>query len=196
MLLEKQAPDFKTEAYQGGKIKEIELSDYRGKWVTMFFYPGCFTFVCPTELAMLAQSYDEFSAINAEVLSVSCDSVYSSKAWHEEELSKMVEGGIPFPMLADQGGEIGKAYDVYDPDAGQNVRGRFIIDPDGVVKAVEVLPPEVGRNIEEIIRQIQAFQHVKKTGEHTPAGWFPGAQSLAPKIELAGKVWSTWKPPK
>ncbi len=196
MLLEKQAPGFKTEAYQQGEVREIELSDYRGKWVTMFFYPGCFTFVCPTELAMLAKSYDEFTGINAEVLSVSCDSVYSSKAWHEEELSKMVDGGIPFPMLADQGGEIGKAYDVYDAAAGQNVRGRFIIDPDGVVKAVEVLPPEVGRNIEEIIRQIQAFQHVKKTGEVTPAGWFPGAQSLAPKIELAGKVWSSWKPPK
>lgn len=196
MLLGKQAPDFKTEAYQGGEIKEIELADYRGKWVTMFFYPGCFTFVCPTELAMLAESYDEFTGIGAEVLSVSCDSVYSSKAWHEEELAKMVEGGIPFPMLADQGGEIGKLYDVYDASAGQNVRGRFVIDPDGVVKAVEVLPPEVGRNIEEIVRQIQAFQHVKETGEVTPAGWFPGAQSLAPKIELAGKVWSTWKPPK
>jgi alkyl hydroperoxide reductase subunit AhpC len=196
MLLGKQAPGFKTEAYQRGQIREIELSDYRGKWVTMFFYPGCFTFVCPTELAMLAEAYDEFTKIGAEVLSVSCDSVYSSKAWHEEELSKMVKGGIPFPMLADQGGEIGRLYDVYDAAVGQNVRGRFIIDPDGVVKAVEVLPPEVGRNIEEIIRQIQAFQHVKKTGEMTPAGWFPGAQSLAPRIELAGKVWSTWKPPK
>jgi peroxiredoxin (alkyl hydroperoxide reductase subunit C) len=196
MLLGKQAPDFKTEAYLRGQIREIELSDYNGKWVTMFFYPGCFTFVCPTELAMLAEAYDEFTEIGAEVLSVSCDSVYSSKAWHEEELSKMVKGGIPFPMLADQGGEIGKAYDVYDAAVGQNVRGRFIIDPDGVVKAVEVLPPEVGRNIEEIIRQIQAFQHVKETGEQTPAGWFPGAQSFAPSIELAGKVWSTWKPPK
>jgi alkyl hydroperoxide reductase subunit AhpC len=196
MLLGKQAPGFKTEAYQRGQIKEIELSDYRGKWVTMFFYPGCFTFVCPTELAMLAEAYGEFTKIGAEVLSVSCDSVYSSKAWHEEELSKMVTGGIPFPMLADQGGEIGKAYDVYDAAVGQNVRGRFIIDPDGVVKAVEVLPPEVGRNIEEILRQIQAFQHVKKTGEQTPAGWFPGAQALAPSIDLAGKVWSTWKPPK
>ena len=196
MLIGKQAPDFKTEAYQQGKVKEIELSDFRGKWVTMFFYPGCFTFVCPTELALLAESYDQFTGIGAEVLSVSCDSVYSSKAWHEEELSKMVEGGIPFPMLADQGGEIGKLYDVYDAAVGQNIRGRFIIDPDGVVEAMEVLPPEVGRNIEEIIRQIQARQKGKKTGEVTPANWFPGKQALAPKIELAGKVWSTWRPPK
>ena len=196
MLIGKQAPDFKTEAYQQGKVKEIELSDFRGKWVTMFFYPGCFTFVCPTELALLAESYDQFTGIGAEVLSVSCDSVYSSKAWHEEELSKMVEGGIPFPMLADQGGEIGKLYDVYDAAVGQNVRGRFVIDPDGVVAAMEVLPPEVGRNIEEIIRQIQALQHVKNTGEVTPANWFPGKQALAPTIDLAGKVWSTWHPPK
>ena len=196
MLLGKQAPDFKTEAYQQGKVKEIKLSDFRGKWVTMFFYPGCFTFVCPTELAMLAETYDEFTKIDAEVLSVSCDSVYSSKAWHEEELSKMVEGGIPFPMLADQGGEIGKLYDVYDAAVGQNVRGRFVIDPEGVIKAVEVLPPEVGRNIEEILRQLQAFQYVRDTGDVTPANWFPGKQALAPKIELAGKVWSTWNAPK
>jgi peroxiredoxin (alkyl hydroperoxide reductase subunit C) len=107
----------------------------------------------------------------------------------------MVEGGVPFPMLADQGGKIGALYDVYDAAVGQNVRGRFVIDPDGVIKAVEVLPPEVGRNIEEIIRQIQAFQYVRKTGNLTPANWFPGKEALAPKIELAGKVWSTWKPP-
>jgi alkyl hydroperoxide reductase subunit AhpC len=194
MLLGKQAPDFKTEAYQQGEIKEIELSDYKGQWVTMFFYPGCFTFVCPTELATLAGAYDQFATLNTEVLSVSCDSVYSSKAWHEEELAKMVEGGIPFPMLADQGGEIGRLYDVYDAAVGQNVRGRFIIDPDGIVKAVEVLPPEVGRNIEELLRQIQAFRYVRETNEVTPANWWPGKQALAPSINLAGQVWSTWKP--
>ena len=127
---------------------------------------------------------------------MSIDSVFVHKMWDDNELSKMVDGGVPFPMLSDTGGKVGKVYGIFDEAAGVENRGRFIIDPDGVIKAVEVLPPEVGRNIDEIIRQIQAFQHVKKTGEQTPAGWFPGAQSLAPKIELAGKVWSTWKPPK
>ena len=126
---------------------------------------------------------------------MSVDSHFVHKMWQDNELSKMVKGGVPFPMLADAGGRLGKVYGVYDEDAGVNVRGRFIIDPDGVVQAVEILPPPVGRNVEELIRQVQAFQHVRETGgaEATPAGWRPGKPTLKPGPDLVGRVWEVWK---
>jgi len=108
----------------------------------------------------------------------------------------MVEGGIPWPMASDQTGKIGTMYGVYDEDAGVNIRGRFLIDPDGVIQAMEVLTPPVGRNINELIRQIKAFQHVRATGEATPAGWEPGETTLKPGPDLVGKVWKVWKPTK
>ena len=134
--------------------------------------------------------------LGVEVLSVSTDSRFTHKIWNEVELSKMVEGGIPFPMLSDQGGRIGTVYGVYDEDAGVNIRGRFIIDPDGVIQAMEVLTPPVGRNPAELIRQIKAFQHVRKTKgkEVCPAGWTPGSQVLKPSVDLVGNVWKVWKP--
>ncbi len=106
----------------------------------------------------------------------------------------MVEGGIPYPMLSDQNGKIGSAYGVYDAEEGVNIRGRFIIDPDGIIQAMEVLTPPVGRNPEELIRQIKAYQHVRETGEVMPSGWTPGGTTLTPGPELAGKVWKVWKP--
>lgn len=106
----------------------------------------------------------------------------------------MVEGGVPYPLLSDQGGRVGTIYGVYDEDAGVNIRGRFIIDPDFVVRAMEVLTPEVGRNVSELIRQVKAFQHVQATGEVTPSGWQPGKPTLTPGPDLAGKVWKVWKP--
>jgi len=128
------------------------------------------------------------------VLSVSTDSRFSHKIWQETELSKMVEGGVPFPMLSDQNGKIGAVYGVYDENAGVNVRGRFLIDPDGVIQAMEVLTPSVGRNVSELIRQVKAYQHVKATGEVTPSGWQPGKKTLKPGPELVGNVWKVWKP--
>lgn len=125
---------------------------------------------------------------------MSVDSVFSHKIWQEEELSKMIEGGVPYPMLSDAGGKVGMIYGVYDEDAGVNVRGRFIMDPDGVIVAMEVLTPPVGRNVEETIRQLQAFQHVRETGEVMPSGWVPGKPTLKPGPDLAGKVWKVWKP--
>jgi alkyl hydroperoxide reductase subunit AhpC len=132
--------------------------------------------------------------LGTEVLSVSTDSRFTHKIWNEVELSKMVDGGIPFPMLSDQGGRIGTAYGVYDEAAGVNIRGRFLIDPDGVIQAMEVLTPPVGRNPDELIRQIKAFQHVRATGEATPSGWEPGKKTLKPSPDLAGKVWEVWQP--
>jgi len=125
---------------------------------------------------------------------MSVDSVFVHKIWQEEELSKMVEGGVPYPMLSDQGGKIGTVYGVYDEAAGVNVRGRFLIDPDGVIQAMEVLTPPVGRNSAELIRQVKAFQHVRETGEATPSGWTPGKTTLKPGPDLVGKVWEVWKP--
>lgn len=106
----------------------------------------------------------------------------------------MVEGGVPFPMLSDAGGKIGAVYGVYDEDAGVDIRGRFIIDPDFVIRTMEVLTPEVGRNPDELIRQIKAFQHVRVTGEVTPSGWRPGQVTLKPGPALVGRVWEVWKP--
>jgi alkyl hydroperoxide reductase subunit AhpC len=125
---------------------------------------------------------------------MSTDSRFTHKIWNEVELSKMVEGGIPFPMLADAGGRVGSVYGVYERAAGVNIRGRFIIDPDGVVQAMEVLTPSVGRNIDETVRQLKAFQHVRATGEATPSGWQPGRKTLVPGPDLVGRVWEVWKP--
>ncbi len=127
------------------------------------------------------------------MLSVSTDSHFTHKIWQEQELSKMVEGGVPFPMLSDSGGRIGSIYGVYDEEAGVDIRGRFLIDPDGVIQAMEVLTPPVGRNVAELIRQVKAFQHVRATGEATPSGWQPGRTTLKPGPELVGKVWEVWK---
>ena len=128
------------------------------------------------------------------MLSVSTDSRFAHKIWNEVELSKMVDGGIPFPMLSDGGGRIGSVYGVYDEAAGVNIRGRFIIDPDGIVQAMEVLTPSVGRHFSETVRQLKAFQHVRATGEVMPAGWQPGKPTLKPSPDLVGRVWTVWKP--
>jgi alkyl hydroperoxide reductase subunit AhpC len=132
--------------------------------------------------------------MGVEVLSVSTDSRFVHKIWQEEELSQMVPGGVPFPMLSDGGGRIGTVYGIYDEAAGVDIRGRFLIDPDGILLAMEVLTPEVGRNVSELIRQIKAFQLVRETGEVTPSGWQPGKPTLTPGPQLVGKVWQAWKP--
>jgi alkyl hydroperoxide reductase subunit AhpC len=127
---------------------------------------------------------------------MSTDSRFVHKIWQQEELAKMVEGGVPFPMLSDAGGRIGRVYGVHDEAAGIDVRGRFIIDPDGVIQAIEILTPPVGRNFAELIRQVQAFQHVRRTkgADATPAGWRPGDEPLHVGEDLVGRVWEVWKP--
>jgi len=135
-----------------------------------------------------------FQELGVEFFAISTDSRFSHKIWQEEELSKMVPGGVPFPMLSDAGGKIGEVYGVYDEDAGVDIRGRFIIDPQFNIRAMEVLTPEVGRNVSELLRQVKAFQHVVATGEVTPSGWQPGKPTLTPGPKLVGKVWQVWKP--
>ncbi|NOZ72528.1 MAG: redoxin domain-containing protein [Chloroflexi bacterium] len=147
-------------------------------------------------MAAVAARYDDLQALGVNVISVSVDSVFTHKMWNDHELSKMVEGGIPWMMASDTPGNVGKVYGVYDEDSGVELRGRFIIDPDGVIQAAEILTPPVGRNIDETIRQVQAFQHVRATGgkEAMPAEWKPGKPTLKPGPDLVGNVWKVWKP--
>jgi alkyl hydroperoxide reductase subunit AhpC len=191
-----KAPDFTAPAYFKGGFTTIKLSDYAGKWVLVCFYPGDFTFVWATEVSAVADKYGELQKLGVEVISVSVDSHFVHKMWNDNELSKMVEGGVPFHMASDQAGNVGKAYGVYDENQGIELRGRFIIDPDGVIQAMEVLTPPVGRRFGETVRQIQAFQLVResKGKEATPAGWMPGDLTLRPGPDLVGNVWKVWKP--
>ena len=121
--------------------------------------------------------------------------MFTHKVWNDQELSKMVDGGVPFPMLSDVGGDLGRLYGVFNEGAKVENRGRFIIDPDGVIQGYEVLTPPVGRNINETLRQVQAFQLVRETkgAEATPSGWRPGKKTLKPGIDLVGNVWKEWK---
>jgi len=147
-------------------------------------------------LSAVADQFARFQELGIEIISVSVDSQFVHKVWDEEELQKMVDGGIPFPMASDGSGAIGQVYGVYDEAAGVDIRGRFIIDPDGVIQAMEVLTPAVGRNLDETFRQVQAFQLVRKSKgtEATPSGWTPGKPTLKPGPDLVGKVWKVWKP--
>jgi peroxiredoxin (alkyl hydroperoxide reductase subunit C) len=147
-------------------------------------------------LAAVAARYDDLQALGVDVISISVDSVFTHKMWDDHELSKMVNGGIPWMMGTDSAGNVGKIYGVYDEDTGVELRGRFIIDPEGVIQAAEILTPPVGRNLNETIRQVQAFQHVRETGgaEAMPADWTPGKLTLKPGPDLVGRVWEVWQP--
>lgn len=142
----------------------------------------------------MAVKYPELKKLGVQVLAMSTDSRFSHKIWQEGELSKLVEGGVPYPLLSDQTGEIGKMYGVYDEAAGVDIRGRFLIDPDGIIQAMEVVTPPVGRNVSELFRQVQAFQLVRETkgAEATPSGWQPGKPTLKVGPDLVGNVWKVW----
>lgn len=180
------APQFGGKAFQNDDIKTLQLSDYKGKWVILFFYPGDFTFVCPTELGELADNYERIKGLGAEVISVSTDSEYVHKAWHDasETIKK-----IKYPMLADHSGKISREYGVYVEEEGVALRGTFIIDPDGVLKACEVNDNSIGRNSAEIIRKLQAAKFVRDhKGQVCPMNWNPGDKTLKPGLDLVGKI--------
>lgn len=147
-------------------------------------------------MSAVADNYKKLQALGVEVISVSVDSHFGHKMWNDHELVRMVEGGVPFHMASDQAGNIGRAYGVWDEGQGIELRGRFLIDPDGVIQAMEVMTPPVGRKLAETIRQVQAFQLVRasKGTEATPAGWMPGEPVLKPGPDLVGNVWKVWKP--
>ncbi len=181
-----QAPDFTATAYQNDDTKKVSLSDYKGKWVVLFFYPKDFTYVCPTELGELADHYKELKDLNVEVLSVSTDTDVVHKAWHDtsETIKK-----IQFPMISDPTGRISKDYDVYIEDEGVADRGTFLIDPDGKIKAFEVHEDSIGRSAKELVRKIKAAQFVRNhKGQVCPASWEEGSKTLKPGLDLVGKI--------
>lgn len=180
------APLFEAKAFHNEETFTITLSQYRGKWVTLVFYPADFTFICPTELADLADHYGEFQKLGVEVLSVSTDTVFVHKAWHDNSPSIKK---IQFPMIADPTGTICKAYGTYIRAEGLSLRATFIIDPDGVLKWFEIHDNSIGRSTKEIIRKIKAAQFVREHGgEVCPVNWEPGGKTLKPGLELVGKI--------
>ena len=181
-----KVPDFDLTLYHENKIVKRRLSDFFGKWTILFFYPADFTFVCPTELEDLAEHYDEFQKLGAEVLGVSTDTVYTHKAWHDH--SKAIEK-VKFPMVADRTAELTLEFGIYIEDEGNARRGTFIIDPDGVLQSYEVNSNNIGRSAEEILRKLRAAQFVREHGgEVCPANWKPGAKTLTPGLDLVGKI--------
>lgn len=181
-----KAPEFEAKAFHESKIKNVKLSDYKGKWVVLFFYPGDFTFVCPTELGELADNYQKLRDMDVEVLSLSTDSEWVHAAWREK--SDMIKK-VHYPMVADPTGKISKSYGVYIWDEGVALRGTFIIDSKGILKAYEVNHNDIGRNAEELLRKIQAAQYVEShPGEVCPVSWKPGKETLKPGLDLVGKI--------
>jgi len=184
--INQKVQDFEAKALHENKIKNIKLSDYQGKWVVVFFYPADFTFVCPTELEELAHNYEKLKSMNVEILSVSTDTEFVHKAWHDN--SPAIKK-VAFPMVADPTGKISKMFGVYIKEEGLALRGSFIIDPDGVLKAFEIHDNSIGRSADELVRKIQAAQFVREHGgEVCPANWKPGSKTLKPELDLVGKI--------
>ena len=180
------APKFTAEVFHEGQIKKISLDDYKGKWVIMFFYPADFTFVCPTELGEMADRYEKFKELGAEVLSVSTDTVFVHNAWHDssETIKK-----IKFPMVADPTGNICLNYGTYIHEEGLSLRGSFLINPEGILKAYEIHDNSIGRSADELIRKLEAAKFVEENGgEVCPANWRPGSKTLRPGLDLVGKI--------
>ncbi|MEO0241099.1 MAG: redoxin domain-containing protein [candidate division WOR-3 bacterium] len=178
--------DFELEAYHNNEIKKVRLSDYKGKWVVLIFYPADFTFVCPTELEEAAELYDEFKKLNAEIFSVSTDTVYAHKAWHDTSPSIKK---VKYPMIADPAGKLCKEFGTYLEDEGVSLRATFIIDPDGILRYMEIHDNSIGRNTKEILRKLKACIYVREHGgEVCPASWEPGKNTLKPGLDLIGKI--------
>ncbi|KKZ11960.1 MAG: peroxiredoxin [Candidatus Synechococcus spongiarum SP3] len=175
------APDFTATAVFDQEFQEVKLSQYRGKYVVLFFYPLDFTFVCPTEITAFSDRYEEFSSKDTEVLGVSVDSKYSHLAWLQTDREAGGLGDIAYPLVSDLNKTIAKDYNVLDEEAGVAVRGLFIIDPDGVIMHATVNNLPVGRNVDETLRVLQAFQHIRShPDEVCPADWTPGDPTMNP----------------
>lgn len=185
-LIGKEISDFSVQAYLNNDFKEVKKEDVLGKWSVFFFYPADFTFVCPTELEDLANKYDEFQKINCEIYSVSCDTHFVHKAWHDA--SKTIKK-IQYPMLADPTGALARDFEVMIEESGLAERGSFIVNPEGKIVAYEVIAGNVGRNADELFRRVQASQFVAEHGDQVcPAKWEPGAETLKPSLDLVGLI--------
>jgi len=186
-LIDTQITDITLSVFHEGKLGELSLNSLKGKWFVLFFYPANFTFVCPTELEELAGMYDLFKGVDAEIISVSTDTAFAHKAWHDqsEAIAK-----VRFPMAADPTAELTKSLGIYKHDEGVAYRGTFIIDPEGKIRSYEVNDKSVGRSAKELFRKLKATQFVAKHGDKVcPAGWEnDGDETLTPGVDLVGKI--------
>ncbi|MBK8802273.1 MAG: peroxiredoxin [Fibrobacteres bacterium] len=185
-IINSQAPSFKAEVYHNDAFRTVTEKDIAGKWTIFFFYPADFTFVCPTELGDLADKYEELQKMGVEVYSVSTDTHFVHKAWHDasDTIKK-----IKYPMLADPTGSLTRAFGVHIEEAGLAYRGTFLISPEGKIKLAEIQDNGIGRNAEELVRKVQAAQFIAShPGEVCPAKWKPGASTLKPGLDLVGKI--------
>lgn len=182
----KKVMDFDVPAYVGHKLTNISSNDLKGKWSVFFFYPGDFTFVCPTELEDLANHYAKFQEANCEIYGVSTDSEFVHKAW--ADTSESVKK-VQFPLLSDRAFALSKFFEVLLEDQGQALRGSFVVNPDSEIVAYEIHSPGIGRSAKELLRKVQAAQFVYKHGDQVcPANWEPGDDTLEPGIDLIGKI--------
>ncbi len=177
---------FRAAAYKAGEFIEVSDEDIRGEWAVFFFYPADFTFVCPTELADLADHYEEFRKRGVEIYSVSTDTHFTHKAWHDasEKIRK-----IRYTMIGDPTGTITRNFDVMREDEGLADRGTFLVDPDGIIQVVEITAEGIGRDASDLLRKVKAAQYVREhPGEVCPAAWKEGEATLAPSLDLVGKI--------
>ncbi|HJA40673.1 MAG TPA: peroxiredoxin [Firmicutes bacterium] len=185
-LIGKEIESFKAQAFKNGEFVEVSSEDFKGQWSVVCFYPADFTFVCPTELEDLQEQYAALKQLGAEVYSVSTDTHFTHKAWHD---TSDAIGKIEYTMIGDPSHEISKIFDVLDEAAGLAQRGTFIIDPDGVVQTVEINNDGIGRNASIVVDKIKAAQYVRNhPGEVCPAKWKEGAETLKPSLDLVGKI--------
>ncbi len=185
-LIGSKIPNMTLKAFHEKQEKLINVAEQDGKWIILFFYPADFTFVCPTELEDLANHYEQIQKLGCEVYSVSTDTVYVHKAWHDQ--SPAVQK-IHFPMLADPTANLCRALGTYIEEEGLSLRASFVIDPDGVIKAYEIHDNDIGRSAKELVRKLQAAQFVREHGGNVcPANWEPGRDTLKPGLDLVGKI--------
>lgn len=185
-MIGQEIGDFNVTAYKGGKFFNVEKEDLRGKWSVFFFYPGDFTFVCPTELQDLAENYEKFQAIGCEVYGISTDSEFVHKAWQDHSPAI---GKVTYPMLSDRTRQLGEMFGVYVDEEGQDLRGTFVINPDLKVSCYEIHAMGIGRDAESLLRKVKASQFVFEHGDKVcPAKWNPGDDTLTPGIDLVGKI--------
>jgi len=185
-LINTEIKPFKATAYHGGKFVEISDADLKGKWSVLVFYPADFTFVCPTELGDIADHYAEFRKLGVEIYGVSTDTHFTHKAWHDtsDTIRK-----VQYPLVGDPTQQLARAFGVLIEEAGLALRGTFVIDPAGRIKTMEVHDKPIGRDAKELLRKVQAAQYVAAhPNEVCPAKWTPGAKSLAPSLQLVGKI--------
>jgi peroxiredoxin len=185
-LINQSLPEFKLQSFHNGAFKTVTNADLNQKWSVLFFYPADFTFVCPTELGDMADKYEAFKKMGVEIYSVSTDTHFTHKAWHDtsETIKK-----IQFHMLADPTGHLTKALGVYGEHSGLANRGTFVINPEGKIKIVEITDDGIGRNADELLRKVQAAQFVAShPSEACPAKWRPGEKTLKPSLDLVGKI--------